>query len=303
MREHRFPKKCLVFGANGYIGRHLVNSLVNNGYHISAYDMNEHSAISNVTYHRIDLVDVESLSSIDWDVDLIFMFAGITGTHAGFDEYIKYVNVNEISLLHILDCIRKSDHRPRIIFPSTRLVYKGSDLLLKEDAPKEAKTIYAANKLACENLLEVYKNTFDIPYTVYRICVPYGNSIGSAYSYGTVGNFLKQAISNSVIRLYGDGSLRRTFTHVEDICLQIIMSCNDGNSLNKTFNTIGEDYSLKEVAGLIAHKYKSDLDFVVWPENDLKIESGHTVFNSEVLHNLYNLKLVNNVNSWIDNLK
>ena len=54
------------------------------------------------------MTNKESVSQIDLNVDYIFMFAGLTGTYAGFDAYEKYININEIALLNLLDNIRKS---------------------------------------------------------------------------------------------------------------------------------------------------------------------------------------------------
>lgn len=81
------------------------------------------------------------------------------------------MDVNEKGLLHLLNHIRLSPYRPKIIFPSTRLVYQGADKALTEEAKKETKTIYAVNKLACEGYLYAYRQSFDIPYTIFRICI------------------------------------------------------------------------------------------------------------------------------------
>jgi UDP-glucose 4-epimerase len=295
--------KCIVFGSNGYIGRHLVQFLIQAGNSVQALDIQDSSIISNISYRTVNVATPDSLRDIDWDVDSIFLFSGITGTYESFNNYQQFVTINELGLLNILTDIRNSRSRPRIIFPSTRLVYEGSDIPLKEVDAKKPKTIYAVNKIACESLLEIYGNTFDIPFTIYRICVPYGNIIGSEYSYGTVGSLLKQAKTQAVIKLYGDGSLRRTFTHVEDICRQIISSCSDEGSLNETFNIAGEAYSLRDISSLIADKYGARLVFTEWPENDRRIESGHTVFNAEKLFSRYHLALKRRFPDWINRLE
>ena len=292
-------KTCIVFGANGYLGRHLVYFLKNANINVEAFDIQDKFESFEIDYLKLDISNIESLKNINWNVDYIFMFAGITGTYNGFDNYNEYVVVNEIGLLNILDKIRKSNFRPRIVFPSSRLVYKGSNISLKEDDRKEAKTIYGINKIACENILEVYRNSFDIPYTIYRICVPYGNNLGADYSYGTVGFFLNQAKNIGTINLYGDGSLRRTFTNVEDICNQLILSCLNEKSFNQVYNTIGEEYSLKEIAMLVANKYNAKLTFSEWPDKDFRIESGHTVFNSLKIKNDFNFELKNSIKKWL----
>ena len=214
------------------------------------------------------------------------MFAGLTGTYAGFDAYEKYININEISLLNLLDAIRKSDYRPKVVFPSTRLVYKGYDRSLKEDDEKESKTIYAANKLACEGYLQAYCKSFDIPYTVFRICIPYGNMLSTDYSFGTVGFFIKQAKAGKDITLYGGGTIKRTFTHMEDLCYQIVEGAKKKESDGQIYNVGGETLSLRQAAEIIAAKFGTNVVAVPWPEKDLRIESGHTYFDDSKIQTL-----------------
>jgi len=292
--------RSAVLGANGYIGRHLVDSLLRADVRVKAFDMQENSFSPGIDYRKVDVTDQSALQEISWDVDAVYMFAGITGTYDGFDEYKKFTLVNEIGLLNVLTAIRHSPFRPRVIFPSTRLVYQGADSPLREDAAKAPKTIYATNKLACEYLLQEYSNAFDIDYTVYRICVPYGNFVGHDISYGTIGFFLSQAIDNRQIKLYGDGSLRRTFTHIDDICSQILATCHDVKSRNEIYNIIGEDYSLRDVATIIAQKYNAGISYIAWPDGQRRIESGHTVFNAEKLKNSFNIAIRYSFAAWID---
>ena len=115
--------------------------------------------------------------------------------------------------------------------------YKGIEKTpLIETAEKQAKTLYAQNKLSCESYLNMFANAFGMEYTTFRICVPYGNIFGDDYSYGTIGFFLKMAQSGKNISLYGDGSLMRTFTHVEDITNAIITTVSRPESVNEVYN-------------------------------------------------------------------
>lgn len=296
-------KKCLVFGADGYIGRHLVHFLLRSGNAVTAYGLTSQVLTGEgANYQVVDVSKRATLIEIDWDVDVVFIFAGLTGTYVGFERAEQFVKVNEIGLLNILESIRASGCRPRLVFPSTRLVYKGSDTALHEDSPFYPKTVYAVNKLACEHLLRVYSSSFNIDHTIYRICVPYGNVIGTDYSYGTVGSFMKQASENQAIRLFGDGSLRRTFTHVEDLCDQILTSCMAESTLNQTLNTLGEDVSLRNVADAIAKKFGATLEFMPFPDKDLRIESGDTVFDASKLQGLFRLNLKHKILDWLENI-
>lgn len=280
--------RVAVLGARGYIGKHIVKYLIDH-YDAKADEYDIIDAIES-NYKKVDLTDKKSLEILNLDVDYIFNLAGLTGTYAGFDAYEKYNQVNEISLLNLLDAIRKSDYRPKIIFPSTRLVYKGVDKPLKETDEKECKTIYAANKLACEGILQAYKYSFDIPYTIFRICVPYGNLLSNDYSFGTVGFFIKQAKTGKDITLYGGGTIKRTFTHMEDLCYQIIEGAIKTESNGETYNVGGETLSLHDAAQIIAAKYHVRVKAVNWPEKDLRIESDHTYFDDTKIQSLLNLK-------------
>ncbi len=268
--------KCAVIGGKGFIGKHLAFYLKGRGYDVKIYDIIPGEEES---YLCVDMTNSESVSKIDLNVDYIYMFAGLTGTYVGFDAYEKYININEIALLNLLDAIRKSEFRPKVIFPSTRLVYKGYDKPLKEEDEKESKTIYAANKIACEGYLQAYRDSFDIPYTVFRICLPYGNMLSTDYSFGTVGFFIKQAKAGKDITLYGGGTIKRTFTHMEDLCYQIVEGALKRDSDGQVYNVGGETLSLRQAAEIVAKKYGTKVVNVPWPERDLRIESDHTYFD------------------------
>ena len=276
-------KKIALIGSKGYIGKNLQWYLRKMGYHVESYDIVE---IKEDDYCQCNMSDQEQINKINLDVDFIYMFAGKTGTTNGFDNYMDYINSNEISLLNLLDAIRKSPYRPRVIFPSSRLVYKGKERPLIEEDEKETKTIYAVNKLACENILYAYNNMYNIPYTIYRICVPFGNMIANNYSFGTIGFFIRQAKENRKITLYGDGSNKRTFTSIEDICRQIECSSSTEESINQIYNIGGTTYSLVDAARKIANHFGASIESIPYPEKDLKIESGSTFFNSTKLEGL-----------------
>lgn len=284
--------KVAIIGGKGYIGKHLVYYLKQRDIFPMVYDVQESD---EPNYKKIDITNPDSVASIDLNVDYIFMFAGLTGTYAGFDKYQLYNTINEIGLLNLLDAIRNSQYRPKIIFPSTRLVYKGVDKALKETDEKETKTIYAVNKIACEGLLQAYKASFDIPYTVFRICIPYGNLLSSDYSFGTVGFFIKMAKSGKDITLYGGGHIKRTFTHMEDLCYQLVEGAFNPDSNGEIYNIGGETFSLREVAEIVAAKFNVNVVDVPWPERDLRIESNHTYFDDTKIRSLIHIDKYRNL--------
>ena len=281
--------KVAIIGSKGFVGRHLVWYLKEmKGIIANQYDIAD--VVDNPNYKKLNLLDKDSISCIDLNVDYIFMMAGMTGTAIGFDKYEAFVDTNEIALLNLLDAIRKTNYRPRIVFPSSRLVYKGTEKALKESDEKETKTIYAVNKLACEGYLKAYNVNFDIPYTIFRICVPYGNVLDNNYSFGTIGFFIKMAEQGKDITLYGGGLIRRTFTHIEDICYQMVEGAFSDGSKNDTYNIDGEECSLHYAASMIAKHYGVNVAAVPWPVVDEKLESGSTFFDASKIQTLLGYK-------------
>ncbi len=289
-----FPEKHIaVFGAQGYLGRHLAAHLQAHGHRVDAFDLQPAAGPA------FDVADAAAWARVDTDVDAVFFFAGMTGTHQGFEQYERYLAANELGLLHLLDHLRRRGHRPRVVFPSSRLVYRGRPEPLPEDAPQESKTLHAANKRAGEAILQAYRAAFGIPTVVYRVCVPYGNLVGGSYSYGTIGAFIRMAKENGVISLFGGGTPRRTFTHVQDVCAQIAATALSPETEGQTYNVAGEPFALAEVAGWIAERLGARVTSAPWPEKEWAIESGDTVFDDAKIRALLPAPLAFRLRDWI----
>ncbi len=280
--------KITIIGANSYIGRNLIFEIHQRKINaeLKLYDYADVQSDGENNYHKIDILDKRSVSKIDFNCDIIYMFVGKTGTLAGFDNYNEFIDINEKALLNVLKEYRNQKSSAKIIYPSTRLVYKGSVSSLGEDDEKEFKTIYAVNKYACEQYLKMFNNLYGIKYCIFRICVPYGSLLPDISSYGTIGFMLNKAKNGQNITLYGDGNARRTFTHIKDLCDILINGAISEKCLNDVYNIGGKDMSLKEIAGIIAQKYNVNIDYIDYPSEQFKIESGDTVFDDRKLQKL-----------------
>jgi UDP-glucose 4-epimerase len=295
-------KKIAIIGANSYIARNVYYVLTKEyEAEIRLYDYKENQLDGAKNYKQINILDIDSIKNIDMDCDVIFMFVGKTGSADGFDDIDTFIDINERSLLNILNEYRRQGSKAKIIFPSTRLVYKGKEGLQKENSEKEFKTIYAINKYACEQYLAQYGNVFGVKYCVFRICIPYGTLIPNASSYGTAEFMLNKAKIGEDILLYGDGSVRRTLTYMGDLCRALIEGAFSTECINDIFNIGGENYSLKEMADLVALMYGVHVKNVDWPEIALKIESGDTVFDSEKFDKLGLMKYEMKFSKWCEN--
>lgn len=300
--------KILILGSNSYIGQHVTNklSLLGNS-DISLSDFHQESFFNsaNLPYLSFDLTKnlTRELEFLVANSDIIYLFSGLTGTIKSIVEYSNFINVNEIGILKILEFLRKTGSRAKIVFPSTRLIYKGKkDSLLKEVDEKEFKTVYAVNKFACESYLKIFSECYGLNFTIFRICVPYGNTLQTNFSFGTISHFINQAQQKLNIRLFGDGLLRRTFTHIDDLSDIMVNVSFDARSNNEVFNVGGNNLSLKDVACKIANVYNVKVEYVPWPDADLRIESGDTVFDDSKLISTFGITYRYNFFDWADHL-
>ena len=294
-------KKIAVIGANSYIARNLIYVLRHRmpECELVLYDIAEKHADNEVHYKCVNIFDVDSLRQIDLDCETIYMFVGKTGSTNGFEHPEDFIKINELSLINLLNEYRRQHSAAKIIFPSTRLVYKGSEQLLKENAEKDFKSVYAVSKHACERYLELYRQVFEIRYCIFRICLPYGTIIPGVSSYGTADFMISQAKNNKNIVLYGTGEARRTLTYIEDLCNVLIDGAFSPKCENDIFNIGGEDFSLREMAELISKKYKANVKCVPWPDMAYKIESGNTVFDDSKLRNAISCTYKMSFEEWI----
>lgn len=117
-----------------------------------------------LTYFNYSIV-LDRYLDISEDAFLNRILTGKTGTVKGFESYEEFIKVNEIYLLHLLTEYVKRNSKSKIIYPSTRLVYK-------EDVEK-MKSIYAVSKYAAEKYIEFFYDIYDVEYCIFRICTPY----------------------------------------------------------------------------------------------------------------------------------
>ena len=297
-------KKIVIIGANGYIARNLIYKIITEYYEvfqINLYDIQDIHVDGHKFYNKIDLLDKSSLDAIDFDCELIFLFSGITGTVKGFQDYETFIKLNEIGLLNLLDTYKDKKSSAKIIFPSTRLIYKGQkDYPIKEGDEKEFLSIYALNKFSAEQYIILYSKVFGVKFTIFRLSVVYGSLLKNATSYGTVNFFMSEGEKGNQLIIFGDGSQNRTFIHINDLCDAILLGSITNKTNNDIFNIGGFNIlSVNEVVKTIAKKYGTTYRHENWSYIYLKTESGDTILDSSKFDSLLNFKYKTDYYQWI----
>lgn len=242
------------------------------------YDYVDKSDTEN--YQKIDFSSAESIRLINYDVDYFLIFIGKTGTVNGFHEYESFIQVNEIYLLNILSCYAKQDKRPLIIYPSSRLLFAAADTKVSESSKWDLRSVYAVTKASAENYLKIYERTYGIRYVILRMCTPYGSLIESAGNYGTFEIFYNQAKYKRKISIFGDGTQKKTYTRMEDICEAFLKLIEAENIKHHSYNLGGQALSMNDMAKCIATELGAGIEHVPWPEEYEMVDGGSVIFDS-----------------------
>lgn len=300
-------KKILLTGANGFLGSNLSHRLIELGYDVLLTDRAGKSVLNHENYIQEDLADPKDLMALLKGIDVVFFFTGKTGpADESFDDPKEFIVGNEVTLTNLLKEVKSLKNKPKIIFPSTRLLYKGlANLSITEDAEKEAKTVYAVNKIACENYLDLYQRCFGIDYVIFRISLPYGSLIPQQkVSYGVMSYLINKARSGESLKIYGSGEQMGTFIHVTDLVNIMIEGALNDKVINDVYNIGGNDnLKMKDAITAIANKFSVGLEQVDWPNVSQFAEHGDLIFDSSKMEKIIDYKYGVTFLSWLKEIK
>jgi len=222
--------KILVTGAAGFIGYHLVQSLLKDDHEIigldnfnSYYDVNLKRARINQIHNKkfsmfeIDLVDNKSLESLfkKNDFDVVVNLAAQAGVRYSLTNPEKYIESNIIGFTNILEACRHNKI-PNLVYASSSSVYgMNSEVPFDEDhSVDHPVSLYAATKRSNELMAHTYSHLFDLPTTGLRFFTVYG-----PWGRPDMALFLftKAILDEKPIQVFNDGKMIRDFTYIDDI--------------------------------------------------------------------------------------
>lgn len=190
---------------------------------------------SNYQFLKCDVNDYGSLSEImnQFDFDYIFHYAAIVGVQRTLENPLRVLGDIE-GTKNILR-LAKDKNVKRIFFASSSEVYGESKEYPQHEelTPLNGKLPYAAVKRVGETIIESFKFTFDLDYTIFRFFNTYGAKQNHDF---VISRFLNLALKNEPITIYGDGSQTRTFCYIEDNIEVTYKIFNENLALNQVIN-------------------------------------------------------------------
>ncbi len=232
-------KPILVTGGLGFIGSNLSARLVELGAKVTIVDNmiprlggNLANVKEIADRLRINFSDVRDAHSMDYLVkgqEMIFHLAGQVNHVDSIRNPIQDLDINCRGTLVLLESCRIHNREVRIIFAGTRGEYGSSVRLpVGEDHPTNPKGIYAVTNLSAEKMVLVYDDVHKVRGTCLRITNTFGPRHQMAHDeYGVLNWFIRKAIDNEVLPVFGDGRILRDFLYVDDLvdCFLKVASC------------------------------------------------------------------------------
>lgn len=267
------PKEqvVLVTGADGFIGSHLVELLLSQGYKVRAlaqYNSFNHwgwledvNACDNLEIISGDIRDPHFCRHITQGIDIVFHLAALIAIPYSYVAPESYVSTNVTGTLNI--CQASLDNKvSRVIHTSTSEVYGTAQYVpIDELHPLQAQSPYSASKIGADAMAMSYFNAFDLPLTIVR---PF-NTYGPRQSARAVIPTIITQIANGEKQIQlGDVTPTRDFNYVSDTCRGFLALAQSDKTIGQTIN-IGSNFeiSVGDTLNLIKEIMQSDVEFVL----------------------------------------
>ena len=261
--------KILVTGAAGFIGFHLVKTLIEDNHEVIGLDnindyystnlkfdrlkelgINKDSAkyflslsnsnlFQNFKFIRMNLEDRENLPKLfnDQKFDVVCNLAAQAGVRYSIENPETYIDSNIVGFLNILECCRNHNIK-KLVYASSSSVYGDNEKIPFEETNKTDKPIslYAASKKSNELMAHTYSHLFKLNTIGLRFFTVYGSWGRPDMAYYLFANAI---VNDSPIKVYNNGDLSRDFTHVKDIVIGVksaLLSNSSTKKLYKLYN-------------------------------------------------------------------
>jgi UDP-glucose 4-epimerase len=225
--------KIFITGGAGFIGSHVIDLLINNGYSITVYDnlssgniywIDHHFGKDNFTFLKADLLDFDFLQKAIAGQDLVWHLAANTDIPNGYNNTDLDLKNCVIGTYNVLESMKNNGIKP-IIFSSSGAVYGDiSELITENTGPLLPISLYAAGKLSCEGFISAYCSLFDLRGWVFR----FSNVIGNRMGHGVIHDFIHKLLKNpNELEILGNGQQEKNFFLVEECIDGMIFAFNN----------------------------------------------------------------------------
>lgn len=218
-------KIALVTGAAGFIGSHICDRLIADGYSVVGIDDLSSGKLSNLPT-SFDLRELDLRNPAVRDVvaelrpDVVLHLAAQMSVAVSAREPLLDADINVVGTLNLLEGIRALEDKTVkfVHFSSGGTVYgEPTDLPASEQTPVQPLSPYAASKLAIETYLPIYERLCGLEHSVIRLGNVYGPRQDPHGEAGVVAIFAKAMLGKKPLKIFGPGTDERDYVYVEDV--------------------------------------------------------------------------------------
>lgn len=226
--------RVLITGGLGFIGSNLAIRLVSLGANVTLVDamipdfggnlFNIEPIRDQVTINYGDICDRHAMDWLVRDQDYVFHLAGQVSHVMSLTDPFPDLEWNIKGTVVVMEAIRRHAPQAKVIFSGTRGQYGPAVRLpVNEEAPTNPKGIYEISNLTAEKIIQVYHDVHGIQSVLLRLTNVYGPRAQMKHShYGVANWFVRMALDNQTIQLFGDGSIKRDFLYIDD-CVDALL--------------------------------------------------------------------------------
>lgn len=232
-------RTALVTGAAGFVGSHLSDRLLADGWTVVAVDsfedyydrrFKERNLVSARAHARFELIENDILSLAESGelaalcarVDAVFHLAAQAGVRASWGKDFDIYARNNILATQVLLETCRHNGNPRVVYASSSSVYGDTAVLpMREDAACWPHSPYGVSKLAAEHLCRLYHRNFGLPTVSLRFFTVYGPRQRPDMAFH---KFARTLLEGGSLDIFGDGTQTRDFTYVSDIVQGLVLA-------------------------------------------------------------------------------
>ena len=236
---------AVVTGGAGFIGSHMVDQLLAQGFRVRVIDNLVGGREANLAHHQgnsalscdwLDIRDLPPDSKIFSDAQYVIHFAGIGDIVPSIERPQAYMSTNVQGTVHVLECARFSKVK-KFVYAASSSCYGLADVPTREEHPIDPQYPYALSKYMGEQACFHWHRLYRLPLNSIRIFNAYGTRVKTTGAYGAVfGVFFKQKLANKPFTVVGDGTQQRDFLYVTDVASAFLAAAQT--------DRVGEIYNL-----------------------------------------------------------
>ena len=241
-------KKALVTGGMGFTGSNLAIALVKAGAEVTIVDamipgyagnlFNIRPIRDRVTVNFADVRDVNAMNYLAQGQDFVFHLAGQVDHVLSMSDPFPDIDINIKGTAVLMEALRLRNPSAKVIYTGTRGQYGPAvSLPVSEDAPTHPKGIYEISNLTAEKIIQVYHDAHGIEVVLLRLTNIYGPRAQMKHPrYGVVNWFVRLALDDETIKVFGDGKILRDFLYIDDAVDAILRAAAAPNAVGEVIN-------------------------------------------------------------------